>query len=231
MIVHLDRGSQYLIEGLPGALWEARHRLIRRPGRLVPRQQPGGILTGQSSSESSSAVPTSRPEPRPSTPSVPGSRTTTPPGDTARSGTFRRSSGSCAIVSKPWTPHNHVSGRRGEGHAERGRRVVVILDKAHVCSPEQIKAVCLSMDAEHYWSYSVAPFSLGAFGAFDRRIALRCHIQGITATETNAYASHRLGLAGRPDLLFSDDVIALVHQVGRRLASACRDCHRAASTA
>jgi hypothetical protein len=114
MIFHLDRGSQYLIERLPGALWEARHRLIRRPGRFAPRQEPGGILTGQSSSGSSSAVPTSRPEPRPDTPSAPGSGTTTPPGDTARFGTSRPSSGSCAIDSGPWTPHHLVSGRRGE---------------------------------------------------------------------------------------------------------------------
>jgi len=86
----------------------------------MPRQQPGGILTGQSSSESSSAVSTSRPGPRPSTPSVPGSGTTTPPGCTARLGISRPSSGSCAIVSKPSTPHNHVSGRRGEGQRLSG---------------------------------------------------------------------------------------------------------------
>jgi hypothetical protein len=38
-------------------------------------------------------------------------------GHTARSGISRPSSGSCAIVSKPSKPHNHVSSRRGEGHA------------------------------------------------------------------------------------------------------------------
>jgi len=99
--------------------------------------------------------------------------------------------------------------------AERGKHVVVALDQAHLRSPEQLEAVCLLMNAE---LDSVEPFGLGASAALDQRIAFRFHIQGITATETNAYASHHLGLAGRPNRLFSDDVIALVHQVSRRLA-------------
>jgi len=115
--------------------------------------------------------------------------------------------------------------------AERGKRVVVVLDEAHLCSPEQLEAVRLLMNAE---LDSVAPFSLvlcgqpalrrrmrlGAFAALDQRIALRFHLQGMTATETDAYVSHHLGLAGRSDRLFSDDAIALVHQVSRRLARA-----------
>jgi hypothetical protein len=63
-------------------------------------------------------------------------------------------------------------------------------------------------------------FGLGASAVLDQRIAFRFHIQGITATETNVYASHHLGLAGRPDQMFPDDAIALVHQVSRRLARA-----------
>lgn len=43
--------------------------------------------------------------------------TITPPGCTAPWGTFRPSSGSCATVWKRYRPHNHVSGRRGEGQA------------------------------------------------------------------------------------------------------------------
>ena len=35
--------------------------------------------------------------------------------------------------------------------------------------------------------------------------------------ETDAYVAHHLGLAGRSDRLFSDDAIALVHQVARGL--------------
>jgi len=115
--------------------------------------------------------------------------------------------------------------------AERGKHVVVALDQAHLRSPEQLEAVCLLMNAE---LDSVAPFSfvlrgqpasrrstrLGVSAALDQRIAFRFHIQGITATETNAYASHRPGLAGRPDQMLPDDAIALVHQVSRRLARA-----------
>ncbi len=115
--------------------------------------------------------------------------------------------------------------------AERGKRVVVVLDEAHLCSPDQLEAVRLLMNAE---LDSVAPFSLvlcgqpalkrrirlGAFAALDQRIALRFHLQGMTATETDAYVSQHLGLAGRADRLFSDDAIALIHQVSRGLPRA-----------
>jgi len=112
--------------------------------------------------------------------------------------------------------------------AERGKHVVVALDQAHLCPPEQLEAVCLLMNAE---LDSVEPFGLGASAALDQRIAFRFHIQGITATETNAYASHRPGLAGRPDQMLPDDAITPVHQVSRRLAHACRDRHGAVPTA
>ena len=39
----------------------------------------------------------------------------------------------------------------------------------------------------------------------------------MSASETDAYVAHHLGLAGRSDRLFSDDAIALVHQVSRGL--------------
>ena len=39
-------------------------------------------------------------------------------------------------------------------------------------------------------------------------------------TETKAYLVHHLALAGRSDTLFSDDAIALIHQVGRGIPRA-----------
>ena len=38
---------------------------------------------------------------------------------------------------------------------------------------------------------------------------------GMTAEETKSYLRHHLALAGRSDTLFSDDAIALIHQVSR----------------
>ena len=42
----------------------------------------------------------------------------------------------------------------------------------------------------------------------------------MTDAETKTYLSHHLKLAGRSDTLFSDDAIALVHQVSRGLPRA-----------
>ena len=39
-------------------------------------------------------------------------------------------------------------------------------------------------------------------------------------TETGAYISHHLSIAGRSDRLYSDDAVALIHQVGRGLPRA-----------
>jgi type II secretory pathway predicted ATPase ExeA len=43
---------------------------------------------------------------------------------------------------------------------------------------------------------------------------------GMTAEQTASYLTHHLTLAGRPDALFSDDAIALIHQVSRGLPRA-----------
>src|ERR671924_283108 len=57
----------------------------------------------------------------------------------------------------------------------------------------------------------------GAFTALDQRIAVRYAITGLSATETTSYIAHHLALAGRSDTLFSDDAIALIHEVSRGL--------------
>lgn len=56
---------------------------------------------------------------------------------------------------------------------------------------------------------------LGTFAALDQRIALRYTLTQMSAPETKSYLTHHLALAGRSDTLFSDDAIALIHQVGR----------------
>jgi type II secretory pathway predicted ATPase ExeA len=61
---------------------------------------------------------------------------------------------------------------------------------------------------------------LGAFAALDQRIALRYSMTGMDAAETSSYVAHHLKIAGRSDTLFSDDALALVHQVSRGLPRA-----------
>ncbi|MDQ2729308.1 MAG: AAA family ATPase [Actinomycetota bacterium] len=112
--------------------------------------------------------------------------------------------------------------------AERGKKVTVVIDEAHLLDAPTLEGLrCLS-NAE---MDSVAPFGLillgqptlrrrlrlGAFAALDQRIGLRYAMAGLDATETGSYIRHHLAQAGRSDTLFSDDAVALVHQVSRGL--------------
>jgi|ERR1700689_5085517 type II secretory pathway predicted ATPase ExeA len=112
--------------------------------------------------------------------------------------------------------------------SERGKHVVLIIDEAHLLDAESLEGVrCLSnmgMD-------QAAPFCLlllgqptlrrrlrqGTLTALDQRIAVRYALGGLTPAETTSYVQHHLALAGRSDTLFSDDALALIHEVSRGL--------------
>lgn len=114
---------------------------------------------------------------------------------------------------------------------ERGRRVVLVLDEAHLLDSEQLEGLRLLSNAE---MDSRSPFAcllvgqptlrrrirLGAFAALDQRVALRYSMTGMEPPETADYVAHHLRIAGRSDTLFSDDALALVHQVSRGLPRA-----------
>ena len=114
---------------------------------------------------------------------------------------------------------------------ERGRTVTLVLDEAHLLDADQLEELRLLTNAE---IDSHSPFAallvgqptlrrrikLGTFAALDQRIALRYAMTGMTAEETGSYISHHLKLAGRSDTLFSDDALALIHQVSRGLPRA-----------
>jgi type II secretory pathway predicted ATPase ExeA len=114
---------------------------------------------------------------------------------------------------------------------ERGRTVVLVLDEGHLLDADQLEELRLLTNAK---MDSHSPFAallvgqptlrrrikLGAFAALDQRIALRYAMNGMTDTETADYVSYHLKLAGRSDTLFSDDALALIHQVSRGLPRA-----------
>jgi len=114
---------------------------------------------------------------------------------------------------------------------ERGKKVVVVVDEAHLLGPDQLEELRLLLNAD---MDSRSPFAclligqptlrrrikLGTFAALDQRIALRYAMPGMNAEETGRYITHHLNLAGRTDTLFSDDAITLIHQVGRGLPRA-----------
>jgi type II secretory pathway predicted ATPase ExeA len=112
--------------------------------------------------------------------------------------------------------------------AEKGKKVTVVVDEAHALDAGTLEGLrCLSNSEMG----SAAPFGLillgqptlrrrlrlGAFAALDQRVGLRYAMAGLEAAETGRYITHHLKLAGRTDTLFSDDAVALVHQVSRGL--------------
>lgn len=114
---------------------------------------------------------------------------------------------------------------------ERGKRVVVVVDEAHLLAVDQLEELRLLTNAEMDSHSAFAcllvgqptlrrRIKLGTFAALDQRIALRFAMPSMTPAETTAYITHHLNLAGRADTLFSDDAVTLIHQVARGLPRA-----------
>lgn len=112
--------------------------------------------------------------------------------------------------------------------AERGKQVTVVVDEAHLLDADCLEGLRCLQNAD---MDETAPFALlllgqptlrrrlrlGAFAALDQRVALRYALAALEPEETASYIAHHLQLAGRSDPLFSDDAVALIHQVSRGL--------------
>ncbi len=130
----------------------------------------------------------------------------------------------------------------GKESAERGRRVLLVVDEAHLLDPGQLEELRLLTNAE---LDSKSPFALlllgqpalrarlrlGSFAALDQRVQLRYAIPPMSPEETASYVGHHVKLAGRSDTLFSDDALARVHQAGRGLPRAVNNLARQALVA
>lgn len=115
--------------------------------------------------------------------------------------------------------------------AERGRRVLIIVDESHLLNPEQLEDLRMITN-DHMDSRSPAAVILigqptlrrrlhqGTMAALDQRITLRVHMEGMDLAETLAYTRHHLGQVGRSDPLFSDDAVAVIHHASRGLPRA-----------
>jgi type II secretory pathway predicted ATPase ExeA len=116
---------------------------------------------------------------------------------------------------------------------ERGRKVLLAIDEAHLLQPDQLEELRMltndnaSMDSRSTMACLLIGqpslrrrVKLGVFAALDQRIGLRCVMASMDLAETGSYISHSLALAGRSDRLFSDDAVAVIHQVGRGLPRA-----------
>ena len=123
--------------------------------------------------------------------------------------------------------------------AERHRRVVIIVDEAHLLDRDQLEELRLLTNSQ---MDSVSPFAgilvgqptlsrqlrMGMFAALDQRIATRFTIRTMDIGESAAYLRHHLALAGREEPLFADDAIARLHRVSNGLPRALNNAAIAA---
>ncbi len=122
---------------------------------------------------------------------------------------------------------------------ERRRRVVFIIDEAHLLAPDQLEELRLLTNAE---MDSQSPFALllvgqptlarqlrlGVFAALDQRIATRYLLAPMDLAESATYLRHHLALVGRTDPLVADDAIARLHKASLGLPRALNNAAIAA---
>ena len=115
--------------------------------------------------------------------------------------------------------------------AERGRRVLLVIDEGHLLDPDQLEDLRMITNTEMDSRSPAALLLLGqptlrrrlhqgTMAALDQRITLRVHMEGMDLAETLAYVRHHLGQVGRSDALFSDDALAVIHHAARGLPRA-----------
>lgn len=125
---------------------------------------------------------------------------------------------------------------------ERGRRIVLVYDEAHLLDHAQLEELRLmtnmEMDSQNPFALVLlgqptlrARLRLGAFAALDQRITLRYAIPPMSAEESAGYVAHHLRLAGRSDALFSEDALERIHQAARGLPRAVNNLARQALVA
>jgi type II secretory pathway predicted ATPase ExeA len=122
---------------------------------------------------------------------------------------------------------------------ERRRRVVLVIDEAHLLSPDQLEAIRLltNADMDSATACSVLlvgqptlarQLRMGVFAALDQRIATRYQINPMDLGESADYLRHHLALVGRTDPLFADDAIARLHKASLGLPRAFNNVATAA---
>lgn len=123
--------------------------------------------------------------------------------------------------------------------AERHRRVVLVIDEAHLLTAAQLEELRLLTNAD---MDSASPFAgilvgqpmlsrylrMGVFAALDQRIATRFSLRPMDLAESANYLRHHLALAGRTDPLIADDAVARLHRAANGLPRALNNAAVAA---
>ena len=124
--------------------------------------------------------------------------------------------------------------------AERHRRVVMIVDEAHLLDRRPARGaaaahqladglgVALRRHPDRPAHALSRQLRMGMFAALDQRIATRFTIKAMDIGESAAYLRHHLALAGREEPLFADDAVARLHRVSNGLPRALNNAATAA---
>lgn len=123
--------------------------------------------------------------------------------------------------------------------AERHRKVVIMIDEAHLLSPEQLEELRLLSSADMDSSSPFAGLLIGqptlaarlrqgVFAALDQRISVRYTLEAMDLAESIAYLRHHLELVGRPDPLIADDAAARLHRYSNGIPRALNNAATAA---
>ncbi len=126
-----------------------------------------------------------------------------------------------------------------QAQAPRSSHVVLVIDEAHLLSPDQLEAIRLltNADMDSATSCSVLlvgqptlarQLRMGVYAALDQRIATRYQITPMDLGESADYLRHHLALVGRTDPLFADDAIARLHKASLGLPRAFNNAATAA---
>jgi len=109
------------------------------------------------------------------------------------------------------------------GEYARGRRTLLIFDEAQNLSIRTLEELRLLSNVNSEKDVAVQTLLVGQpelreklsqpqLRQFAQRVAVDCHLQALTLTETEAYIKHRLIIAGGDESIFNRTAIKFVHQ-------------------
>lgn len=119
-----------------------------------------------------------------------------------------------------------------------GKEAVIVIDEAHSIEDERIfEKIRLLLNFQTESCFLLTLILVGQpelagkvanIRQLEQRIAVKCHLEALTAEETRNYVKRRLEVAGRNDPIFQDDVLDLIHQatggIPRRINHICDAC-------
>jgi type II secretory pathway predicted ATPase ExeA len=116
-----------------------------------------------------------------------------------------------------------------------GKKTVIIIDEAHVIRDRQVwEELRLILNFQLEDRFLLTLLLLGqpelkelidSNKQFVQRIAIKCHLESLNEEETKRYILHRLSVAGREQLIFTDEAYEIIYKkssgIPRRINHIC----------